>query len=291
MRIKTCKTAAVASSLRSQDRLLAALCRPGASAVPAVADPGAFLTVSAQTRGVSIAVMTAPAAAGVGLESAGLAHWLRSGQGHAGRLAATDAGRARAARLAAGEEGAPFLAQHAPLVREAVARGEAPLLRDAAESPLAWLARRKGRDGVALIDPAGFAAGERLRSDIAMAQMLPRVTSDWSGNAGGGGGASAIHFSEAAAAARQRVDRALAAAGEDVAGLLLDVCGFLKGLEACESDRGWPQRSARVVLVLALGRLARHYGLSVAAKGPARAAGLRQWGAPGFRPSLSAGQA
>ena len=35
---------------------------------------------------------------------------------------------------------------------------------DEAESPLAWLARRKGRDGRALIEPVQLLAGERLRA-------------------------------------------------------------------------------------------------------------------------------
>ena len=44
--------------------------------------------------------------------------------------------------------------------------GRAGVTVDAAESPLAWLARRKGRDGRALIEPVQFQAGERLRADF-----------------------------------------------------------------------------------------------------------------------------
>ena len=49
-----------------------------------------------------------------------------------------------------------------------------------AESPLAWLRRRKDRDGEAMISQAQFDAGERLRADFWFAQMTPRVTMNWS---------------------------------------------------------------------------------------------------------------
>jgi len=140
--------------------------------------------------------------------------------------------------------------------------GPATVLVDDNESPLAWLARRRGRDGRPLIEPAQFQAGERLRADFTFAQMTPRMTAHWGTPVSGGPrGGSALGFSEAVTAARQRVRAALDAAGPEFAGLLLDVCCFLKTLPDLERERGWPARSAKVVLQLGLDRLARHYGM------------------------------
>ena len=200
-----------------------------------------------------------------------------------GRLAITPAGAAHLARLEIQRSGSdidPFLGQHLGLNRgEAVAAaGQPGVAVDAAESPLAWLARRKGRDGRALIAPEQLQAGERLRADFTRAQMMPRVTANWTASIAQDrrSGGRAATFTEAVIGARQRVRQAFEAVGPEFIGLLLDVCCFLKGLEDVERERGWPPRSAKVVLQLALDRLARHYGYGSEARGRARAE-LRTW--------------
>ena len=59
--------------------------------------------------------------------------------------------------------------------------GSATVTVDAAESPLAWLARRRGRDGRAMITPHQLQAGDRLRADFTRAHLMPRTTSNWPG--------------------------------------------------------------------------------------------------------------
>jgi hypothetical protein len=131
-----------------------------------------------------------------------------------------------------------------------------------------------------LIEPHQLQAGERLRADFTRANLMPRTTSNWaspiSSDRRGSGGDRAGAFTETMIAARQRVHQTLDAVGPEFAGLLIDVCCFLKGLEDIERARVWPARSAKVVLQLALDRLARHYGYAAQAKGHPRAP-IRTW--------------
>jgi hypothetical protein len=193
-----------------------------------------------------------------------------------------------------GRAGAPaeqidgFRAQHLELSRREImtADGVVSVTVNDGESPLAWLARRKGRDGRGLISPNQFAAGERLRADFTRGNLSPRVTSNWGAPTGRRGGAGAGEMTDLALAARQRVRLALEACGPEFSGILMDVCCFLRGLEDIERERGWPSRSAKIVLQLALDRLARHYGLEQQASGHASAR-LRTWLSGGAELSVS----
>jgi hypothetical protein len=174
-----------------------------------------------------------------------------------------------------------FRAQHLDVRDDTIATedGHAAVLIDGNESPLAWLARRRGRDGRTLIAPHQLQAGERLRADFTRAHLMPRTTSNWESpisSSRRGGGSSAGYFTETMIAARQRVRQALDRAGPEFSGLLLDVCCFLKRLEDVERERAWPARSAKVVLQLALDVLARHYGYSGQARGAGRT-DVRTW--------------
>ncbi len=156
------------------------------------------------------------------------------------------------------------------------------------ESPLLWMHRRKDAGGEGLIGDAAFAAGERLRADLTVAGLLPKVTMDWShaSRVDRSTTQDRLNPSEAAIAARQRVDAALRAVGPEFSGLLVDLCGFGKGLALIEQERGWPVRSAKVVVKLALASLARHYGLDDVAIGRERGR-ARAWRGEGARPRVT----
>jgi hypothetical protein len=208
------------------------------------------------------------------------------------RFILTDEGLLWLRRHRAGAE--PFLEQHQ--LRETSFReinsSKRPVVVNEGESPLGWLRRRKDRNGTPLINAQQYEAGERLRSEFELAQMTPSVTSKWEGAAPSkrmrrAAPEGAAGLSDQALASRQRVLRALEAVGPELAGVLIDVCCHLLGLTGAEKSRGWPQRSGKVILQIALTSLARHYGiLSETNAADQVKTRLNHWGMEGFRPSL-----
>jgi hypothetical protein len=226
-------------------------------------------------------------------ESAALARLASDGlvsRGTDGHYALTEEGRRHLLRRLAGADG--FAAQHQ--------EREQTVLRDPdsgvfdvtvnhAESPLAWLRRRKGRDGEPMVSAHEYAAGERLRADYERGHLRPRVTANWTAAVAGkrrDGVGGVAELTETALAARRRVDAALRAVDREFAGLLVDLCCYLKGLEEIERERRLPARSAKVLVKLGLGRLARHYGLSPKAEGPDWSRKLLHWGTEDYRPRI-----
>lgn len=162
------------------------------------------------------------------------------------------------------------------------------VLANLSESPLAQLVRMKTKAGKPFLSTREFDAGERLRADYTRGQLMPRMGANWiasvaSGRRAGGGVAE---LTDAALSARLRVEGAISKVGPELSGVLLDICCFLKGLEQVEMERGWPVRSAKVVLKTALGVLARHYFPERAANNGSQRKMLH-WGSQDYRPSLS----
>lgn len=168
------------------------------------------------------------------------------------------------------EAPAPFLAQHRLEGTRTAAdplTGAPEMLRvNLGESPLGWLAKRRGPDGTPFLTPEEVEAGDRLRADFEAAQMGPSVAQDWSRflapvdcGTGGRKGDGAV---AGPSGARERVGAALGALGPGLSDVALRVCCFLEGLEACEKRMGWAARSGKVVLKIALQRLVAHYELA-----------------------------
>lgn len=158
-----------------------------------------------------------------------------------------------------------------------------------AESPLSVIARRRDRDGQRFLTNDEFSAGERLRSDYTRGQLMPRLGANWQASVSSGRSRSeqggAAELTDTALAARQRVENAIQAVGPELAGVLVDICCYLKGVETVERERGWPARSAKIVLKSALAALARHYEPSRSDRSARRPVTLH-WGTADYRPSL-----
>ncbi|WP_102223186.1 DUF6456 domain-containing protein [Acidimangrovimonas sediminis] len=133
---------------------------------------------------------------------------------------------------------------------------------NAAESPVAVLARRRDRDGQPFLAADLVRAAERLREDFEIAQMGPRVAQNWDRflTAGDRGGfAHDRGPADGPRRARDRVAAALRDLGPGLGDMALRCCCYLEGLEGAEKRLGWSARSGKIVLRIALMRLKRHY--------------------------------
>ncbi|WP_374531162.1 DUF6456 domain-containing protein [Novosphingobium sp.] len=139
-------------------------------------------------------------------------------------------------------------------VRRAARKGGRSVTVNVAESPLGWLHARGH------LSDAQFLAGERLRRDWETAQLAPGVTMRWDpvrikGSAHDRG----LSASERQLAARQRFDGASDAAGPGLSDILWRVVCAGETLPDAEKALAWPVRSGKLVLRLALDRVADFY--------------------------------
>ncbi len=179
----------------------------------------------------------------------------------------SDERAARSSPPGMAEAQTPFQAQHRFFAERVMVAedgsGERRVRFNLAESPLSVLGRKRDRDGVPYLAPDLIEAGERLREDFELAQMGPRVAQNWDRflTAGGerGGGVSGRGPAEGPQDARTRVAKAMEALGPGLSDIVFRVCCFLEGLETAEKRLGWSARSGKVVLKIALERLAAHY--------------------------------
>lgn len=122
-----------------------------------------------------------------------------------------------------------------------------------AESPLSWLHARGH------LDERLFDAGERLRADYERAQLAPSITMRWDPVRVRTTGERGLTHGERQLAARARFDGAIAAAGRGLEDILWRVVCAGEALPEAERGLGWPARSGKLVLRLALDRVADFY--------------------------------
>ena len=125
-----------------------------------------------------------------------------------------------------------------------------------AESPLGWLFARGH------VSTRQYEAGERLRADWERGQLPPRVTMAWDAAPvmrSRGGAAQGLDFNGPQIDARRRFEAAIAEAGPGLSDILWRIVCAGDGMREAETALGWPARAGKLVLGIALDRVADFY--------------------------------
>lgn len=176
----------------------------------------------------------------------------------------SEAGRARLRREAGAEDA--FLAQHATLEARVVvdSAGAERIVRGVVQTNvLRKLAALPGANGSAWLSAAELQAAQLLRADWEARQAGLTRGSDWSAPPIGSAARGASNAQERAMAARcdrnRRVADAMGALAPPLRRIVERACLYEDGLEAIERGEGWPARSAKLALKLALAQLAQAF--------------------------------
>jgi len=137
--------------------------------------------------------------------------------------------------------------------REPARRGRRSVTVNLAESPLTWLHARGH------LTDRQLAAGEQLRADWERAQLSSGVTMRWDAVRIAGTADRGLNATERQIAAKARFDGAIGAAGPGLSDVLWRVVCAGEAVPDAERALAWPVRSGKLVLKLALDRVADFY--------------------------------
>ena len=145
-----------------------------------------------------------------------------------------------------------------PVRRSTAGRPRRSVTVNLAESPLGWLYARGH------ISQRQFDAGEKLHRDWERGQLGARVTMAWDAAPVARGRSGPWQAPDLAASqidARDRFHAAIDAAGRGLSDILWRIVCAGEGMRDAETALGWPARAGKVVLTIALDRVADFYRL------------------------------
>jgi hypothetical protein len=139
------------------------------------------------------------------------------------------------------------------------------------EAPDAVLRLASSGQGEAFLAAHQVEAARRLALLFVRARLTQRMTMSYDPARIGGSrdGSRQGELADSALQARRLLDGLAGKMPRDCWSILVDICGFDKGLQEIEMERGWPRRSAKLVLRIGLDQLATVMGLSEFAEGKA----------------------
>ncbi|AEQ50667.1 DUF6456 domain-containing protein [Pelagibacterium halotolerans] len=150
-------------------------------------------------------------------------------------------------------------------------------------SPLGQLGRRRNGEP-AFLDAHHLKAAGRLQTLFERSRLRGRTTMNYGPRVDSGHGGHARDMSDMALDARRQLTELYMSLPRDCVDVVIDVCGYEKGMQDIERERGWPRRSAKLVLRIGLDALATRFGLSASATGD-ETAKMRSWLGNGATPT------
>jgi len=132
------------------------------------------------------------------------------------------------------------------------------------------LSRKSKGEKEAFLAAHHVLVANRVSALIAKSQLRPSITQNLSVLRQGGKASSSglIDLSDMAIDCRKRLEQLVLQLPKDCAGVVVDVCGFEKGLQQVEFERSWPRRSAKLVLRMGLDHAAEFWNVAAFAQGP-----------------------
>ena len=154
--------------------------------------------------------------------------------------------------------GAGTSSAYRPARSRKIRKAARSVVKNLAESPLGWLLAHGH------VSDRQFAAGELLRADWERAQLAPRITANLSAppnSRTARGAPTPLDPTTAQLAAKRRFEAAIASVGPGLTDILWRVVCSGEAMREAEQALGWPARAGKLVLVMALDRLAGFYRL------------------------------